>query len=113
MNEIGFWEEDAAGLPCFEYTGKLPYIAPVDKGQHIKLPDDPWFLLGNYRLTLFSHVSGRYELISGELYDAAPSPNTIHQDISPDVEEGEEITCVYAVMDGDVHKITKYLKTLS
>ena len=66
MNEIGFWKEDASGLPCFEYTGRLPYTAPVDKGQQIKLPDDPWFLLGNYRLTLFSHVSGRYELISSQ-----------------------------------------------
>lgn len=36
----------------------------------------------------------------------------IHQDISPDVTEGEEIACVYAVMDGDVTKITKYLRTL-
>ena len=36
----------------------------------------------------------------------------IHQDISPDVAEGEEIACVYRVMDGDVHKITAFLKSI-
>lgn len=30
------------------------------------MPDDPCFLLGNYRLTLFAHGSGRYQLITGE-----------------------------------------------
>ena len=66
MNQIGYWFDDAEGLPCFEYTGKLPYQAPVVKGEQIKLPDDPFFLLGNYRLTMFSHVSGTYELLSGQ-----------------------------------------------
>ena len=66
MNQIGRWLKDSAGLPCFEYTGALPYEAPEDKGQKIKLPEDPWFILGNYRMTLFSHVSGENELISGQ-----------------------------------------------
>ena len=66
MNKIGCWREDRSGLPCFEYTGSLPYQEKMKSGTSVKLPEDPWFLLGNYRLTLFTHVSGEYELISGQ-----------------------------------------------
>jgi cellobiose phosphorylase len=30
------------------------------------LPDDPFFLIGNYRLTLFTHASGLLQVLSGE-----------------------------------------------
>ena len=63
---IGNWQTDAAGLPCFIYTGALPCRGRMPNGDAVKLPEDPWFLLGNYRLTLFTHVSGEYELISGQ-----------------------------------------------
>lgn len=63
---IGFWKKDAAGLPCFQYTGALPYEEYLSNGQKVKLPADPWFLLGNYQLTVFTHVSGEYELITGQ-----------------------------------------------
>ena len=63
---IGNWTADPAGLPAFEYTGKLPYRETLPNGEKVKLPEDPWFLLGNYRLTLFTHVNGEYELISGQ-----------------------------------------------
>lgn len=66
MKRLGFWREDAFGLPCFEYTGELPYRVCLPGGKPVKLPEDPWFLLGNYRLTLFANVSGAYELISGQ-----------------------------------------------
>lgn len=66
MNKIGFWSSDNAGLPCFEYTGEIPFREKLENGNDVKLPDDPWFLSGNYRLTLFTHISGEYELISGE-----------------------------------------------
>ncbi|MBQ7981123.1 MAG: hypothetical protein IJ305_05885 [Oscillospiraceae bacterium] len=66
MNNIGIWQHDTAGLPCFEYTGNLPYSAQLSDGTPVKLSVDPWFLLGNYRFTLFTHISGEYELISGE-----------------------------------------------
>ncbi len=66
MNNIGYWKSDKAGLPCFEYTGNIPYSAKLDNGNAVKLPDDPWFLLGNYRFTMFAHISGEYELISGQ-----------------------------------------------
>lgn len=66
MNNIGYWSNDEAGLPCFEYTGEIPYSAMLKNGSDVKLPSDPWFLLGNYRFTLFTHISGEYELISGQ-----------------------------------------------
>ncbi len=65
-NRIGVWSEDESGLPVFEYTGELPFMAVDRDGKKVKLPEDPWFLLGNYQLTLFTHVSGEYELISGQ-----------------------------------------------
>ena len=40
MNQIGKWMLDEAGLPCFAYTGDLPYNAPDDKGQKIRLPEE-------------------------------------------------------------------------
>ncbi|MGN1249512.1 MAG: hypothetical protein ACI4XW_05480, partial [Candidatus Spyradocola sp.] len=66
MNQLGYWTADRCGLPAFAYTGALPYAAVLPNGAPVKLPADPWFLLGNYRLTLFTHVSGEYELISGQ-----------------------------------------------
>ncbi|MGN0141449.1 MAG: GH36-type glycosyl hydrolase domain-containing protein [Roseburia sp.] len=63
---LGEWKEDIYGLPCFQYKGEIPYSCQLSNGQKVKLPQDPWFLLGNYQLTLFSHVSGEYELITGQ-----------------------------------------------
>lgn len=64
--KIGRWLTDGCGLPCFEYTGEFPYRAVLPNGDDVHLPEDPWFLLGNYRVTLFTHVSGEYELITGQ-----------------------------------------------
>lgn len=66
MNKIGFWGNDADGLPCFEYVGDLPYKEKLPSGKDVKLPEDPWFQMGNYRLTLFARVSGELDLITGE-----------------------------------------------
>lgn len=63
---LGHWLADEFDLPCFQYTDRLPFSAHTASGEKVKLPADPWFLLGNYRLTLFAHVSGEYELITGE-----------------------------------------------
>lgn len=65
-NAIGWWLKDANGLPCFNYTGKVPFAAYLQNGKKVKLPDDPWFLLGNYQFKLFAHVSGQYEMITGQ-----------------------------------------------
>lgn len=50
----GKWGDTPVGLPYYMYDG----VPSSD--------DDPAFLLGNYRLTLMTHASGIYELISGE-----------------------------------------------
>lgn len=63
---VGYWGCDPASLPCFHYTGPVPFIAHMPDGRRAKLPADPWFLLGNYHFTLFTHVSGRYQFISGK-----------------------------------------------
>ncbi|MBR3393438.1 MAG: hypothetical protein IKG51_04925 [Firmicutes bacterium] len=64
--KIGFFDWDEHSLPVFRYTGDLPFHAVDKAGNDTHLPEDPWFLLGNYQLTLFTHVSGAYELISGQ-----------------------------------------------
>jgi cellobiose phosphorylase len=56
---LGEWTDDENGLPCYRYTGPLTFHTP-------NIPDDPHFLLGNHRLTLFVHASGRYEILTGE-----------------------------------------------
>jgi cellobiose phosphorylase len=63
---IGEWSDDAAGLPCYRYLGPLPFVSPSSRIRAEYLPEDPFFLLGNYRLTLIVHVSGQYQILSGE-----------------------------------------------
>ena len=63
---IGHFAWDEQYLPVFRYTGDLPFHAVDKAGKDTGLPADPWFLLGNYQLTLFTHVSGAYELITGQ-----------------------------------------------
>jgi hypothetical protein len=66
---LGNWLDDEHGLPCYRYTGPLSFHVAMKDGQPAApamLPDDPFFLLGNYRLTLFVHASGQYQLITGE-----------------------------------------------
>ena len=57
---LGEWLDDPLGLPAYRYTGPLTF------GGAALLPDDPWFLLGNHRLTAFVHASGRLRWLSGE-----------------------------------------------
>jgi hypothetical protein len=63
---IGVWEKDAAGLPIFQYLGKYPAPIITPDGNKAPVTDDPYFIMGNYRLTLFTHVSGKYELLTSE-----------------------------------------------
>lgn len=63
---IGEWSDDAAGLPCYRYLGPLPFLSPSSRIGAEYLPEDPFFLLGNYRLTLMVHASGQYQILSGE-----------------------------------------------
>lgn len=56
---VGKWNDTPAGLPYIRYEGPAAYDV---EGMN----SDPYFLLGNYRINLFTHVSGVYQLISGE-----------------------------------------------
>jgi cellobiose phosphorylase len=62
----GIWQTDADGLPVFAFTAPLPVKTFDRVGKPYPLSDDPFFLLGNYRVTLFPRVSGRYQLMTGE-----------------------------------------------
>ena len=48
--KIGFFDWDEHSLPVFRYTGDLPFHAVDKAGNDTHLPEDPWFLLGNYQL---------------------------------------------------------------
>ncbi|HEX5235493.1 MAG TPA: hypothetical protein VFW25_09195 [Silvibacterium sp.] len=63
---IGEWLDDDHGLPCYRYAGPLRFPASPQRDGAPMIPDDPFFLLGNYRLTLFTHASGLYQIITGE-----------------------------------------------
>jgi len=63
---LGQWFDDDRGLPGYQYAGPLRFPESPRENGTLLLPDDPYFLLGNYRLTLFTHVSGLYEILSGE-----------------------------------------------
>lgn len=63
---LGLWQEGRHGLPAFSYMGALPFKGVDKEGRDAMLPDDPMFILGNYRLTVFAHVSGVLEIMTGE-----------------------------------------------
>jgi hypothetical protein len=66
LNRVGRWTWDDDHLPLYDYTGGYPFLAKDKAGHDAKLPEDPCFILGNYRATVFAHASGRYEFITGE-----------------------------------------------
>ncbi len=65
-SDIGKWLYDEQGLPYFNYTGNLPFVLQGVPDKYVNQNDDPYFLLGNHRLTVFQHVSGNYQLLTGE-----------------------------------------------
>lgn len=66
MNPIGQWLDDSNGFPLYEYLGGQASPALDQADNDAGLPDDPCFILGNYRLTLFTHASGFYQMVTGE-----------------------------------------------
>ncbi len=64
--KIGTWTLSAKGLPVYQYTGSLPFTAVDKDGKDANLPEDPYFLLGNYRMALLTHASGRYQFVTAE-----------------------------------------------
>ncbi|WP_394991280.1 hypothetical protein [Emticicia sp.] len=63
---VGKWSISSQQLPVYQYTGKLPNVAKDKLGQDSYIQNDPYFLLGNYRLSLFVHASGIYQFMTGE-----------------------------------------------
>ncbi len=63
---IGHWALSTTGLPVYHYTGVLPFRAADKNGKDADLPEDPYFLLGNYRMALLTHASGRYQFLTAE-----------------------------------------------
>lgn len=68
QSSIGHWQKDPFGLPTFRYLATPLKRATVDNYQRPAelLEDDPYFILGNYRLTSFVHSSGVVRVMSGE-----------------------------------------------
>jgi len=63
---IGHWIEDTQGLPAYALTAKLPAESHGTDGAVYPMRQDPIFLLGNYRLSLFVHGSGIWQIVTGE-----------------------------------------------
>lgn len=63
---LGEWLDDAAGLPVYHYMGPLTFAESKRADGARMLSDDPYFLMGNYRLTLFTHASGQFQILTGE-----------------------------------------------
>jgi len=66
QSALGGWIDDDHGLPAYHYTGPLRFPSSPVHDHTPMLPDDPWFLLGNYRLTVFAHASGVLQMLTGE-----------------------------------------------
>ncbi|MDA3867536.1 MAG: hypothetical protein PF489_12425 [Salinivirgaceae bacterium] len=65
-NSIGEWDFASNGLPTYHYTGVLPFPSLDKDGKNNMLPEDPFFLLGNYRMALITHTSGIYQFLTAE-----------------------------------------------
>ena len=65
-SKLGRWSWSSLQMPVFQYTAALPYIATDANGNDSQQPEDPYFLLGNYRMTAFAHVSGIFQLMTAE-----------------------------------------------
>lgn len=83
----------STGLPVYRYLGRIPFQAVDKDGKDAQLPEDPYFLLGNYRLTLIPHVSGTYQFITAERAWARinaddPQPNYGRAEASLSVRNG-------------------------
>ncbi|HEU5352718.1 MAG TPA: hypothetical protein VFU55_14085 [Terracidiphilus sp.] len=65
-SSLGGWIDDDHGLPAYHYTGPMRFPHSPRRDGAPMIPDDPFFLTGNYRLTLFTHASGLYQIVTGE-----------------------------------------------
>lgn len=96
--KYGAWEWSAKGLPVYHYTGALPVTAVDKDGKDANLPEDPYFLLGNYRMTLITHASGIYQFLTAERawarINAAERPNYGWNEASITFKDGKKVSLV-------------------
>ncbi|MHA4847307.1 GH36-type glycosyl hydrolase domain-containing protein [Flavitalea antarctica] len=96
--KYGNWQWSAKGLPVYNYTGALPVTASDKNGIDANLPEDPYFLLGNYRTTLITHVSGIYQMLTSERawarINQAEQPNYGWNDAGVTFSDGSKIALV-------------------
>lgn len=65
-NKIGYWVDNESTFPYYQYIGKLPFVEVDENGSNSNLPEDPYFILGNYKFSLITHVSGIFQLINAQ-----------------------------------------------
>lgn len=76
----GGWTVSSEGLPVYTFTDALPVDVTDNLGGDACLPEDPYFLIGNYRMGLFTHVSGICQFMTAQrawarVNAAASQPN--------------------------------------
>ncbi len=65
--DLAIFETDELGLPACRLTGTRPFHYPPNTSAPDGMAEtDPWFILGNYGLTVFPHASGSYQLLHTE-----------------------------------------------
>ncbi|MGK2864658.1 MAG: hypothetical protein ACSLE0_22200 [Chitinophagaceae bacterium] len=64
--KFGHWGFSSKGLPVYYYTGAIPVTSFDKDGKDANMPEDPYFLLGNYRMGLITHASGIYQFLTAE-----------------------------------------------
>lgn len=57
-NKIGDWLEDANGLPCFKYIGKIPFAAYLQNGKKVNFLTIPGFYWGTTNLSSLRILAG-------------------------------------------------------
>jgi hypothetical protein len=65
-SSLGDWIEDDYGLPAYLYSGPVRFPNSPKRDGAAMIPDDPYFLTGNQRMTIFTHASGLYQIITGD-----------------------------------------------
>jgi len=65
-SSLGDWIEDDYGLPAYRYAGPMRFPNSPQRDGAPMIPDDPFFLTGNQRMTIFTHASGLIQIITGD-----------------------------------------------
>jgi cellobiose phosphorylase len=63
---LGGWTEDIRNLPAYRFEADLPLNTRDAAGAPYPLDPDPFFLIGNYRISVFTHASGLVHILTGE-----------------------------------------------